>query len=100
MRCFQRALKLAEVRGGKDDIQVAISCKNIGKVHRVKGEYDQALEYVQKALAIELKLHGPNHPDVAVSYGSIGMVYNAKGKYDQALEYFPLGCGCRGGKEG
>ena len=57
----------------------------------MKGEYDQGLEYFQKALAIQIKQLGPNHPDVAISYnniGSIGQVLYRKGEYDQALEYY------------
>ena len=51
-------------------------------------QYDKALEYFRKSLAIYLKQLGPGHPDVATSYNNIGMVHDAKGEYDKALEYY------------
>ena len=54
----------------------------MGKVHKLKGDYDKALEYYNKSLAIRLNALGEKHPDVADSYNNIGMVYHAKGDYD------------------
>jgi tetratricopeptide (TPR) repeat protein len=67
---------------------VATSYNNIGAVHNKKGEYDQALEYCQKALAIWLKQLGPDHPSVVTSYNNIGSVYQRTGEHDQALECY------------
>jgi tetratricopeptide (TPR) repeat protein/predicted Ser/Thr protein kinase len=63
MEFFQRALKLAEVRVGKDHIQVAYSYDWIGLAHYNSSEYDQALEFYQKAHSIYLKKLGPDHQD-------------------------------------
>jgi len=52
------------------------------------GEYDKALEYYQKALAIVEKVFGGEHPFTASSHNNIGAVYDAKGEYDKALEYY------------
>ena len=67
---------------------MATSYNNIGVVYKAKGEYDKALEYYQKSLAIRLKQLGPDHPDVATSYNNIGLVYDNKAEYDKALEYY------------
>jgi tetratricopeptide (TPR) repeat protein len=53
-----------------------------------QGEYEKALEYGQKALAIRLNLNGEEHPDVADSYHNIGDAYNEQGEYAKALEHF------------
>jgi tetratricopeptide (TPR) repeat protein len=67
---------------------VAISYNNIGETHDLKGEYDHALEYLQKALAIKLKQLGANHPSVATSYNNMALVYKAKNDLPKAKEYW------------
>ena len=53
-----------------------------------KGEYDKALEYYQKDLAISLKQLGPDHPDVATSYNNIAFLYKTKKALPKAKEYW------------
>jgi len=57
-------------------------------VHDNKGEYDKALEYFQKSLAIDLKKLGPEHPSVAGSYHNIGLVHEDKKDLAKAKEYW------------
>jgi CHAT domain-containing protein len=52
------------------------------------GDYGEALEYYQKALAIREKVLGAQHPSKATSYSSIGLVYHSMGDYPKALEYY------------
>lgn len=59
----------------------------IGSLLSEMGEYEKALEYLQKNLAIRQKVSGEAHPDVARTYKTIGCAYRAKGEYDKALEY-------------
>ena len=76
----------------------ASSYYNIGLVHSNKGEYDKALEFLHKALAIDLKHHGKDHPDVATTYVNIGSTHylkafhgkvrDKKAEYDKALEFY------------
>ncbi|MDE6311821.1 MAG: tetratricopeptide repeat protein, partial [Muribaculaceae bacterium] len=57
-------------------------------VYSKQGNYQLALEYLQKALSIRLDVFGENHPNVATSYNNIGYVYLSLGEYQQALEYY------------
>jgi len=57
-------------------------------LHREIPEYEMALEYLQKSLAIRRKIYGEDHPDVARTYSSIGWAYRAKGKYEKALQSY------------
>jgi len=41
---------------------VAASYSNIGNVYNSQGQYEQALEYHQKALEIFIKVSGQDHP--------------------------------------
>ena len=50
--------------------------------------YSKALEYLERTLAIEEKVLGPEHPDVATSYNNIGFVSASQGDYVKAVEYF------------
>lgn len=43
---------------------IATCYNNIGKVYCQKGDFDKALDYYQKALAIQQSVLGDNHPDV------------------------------------
>jgi len=58
---------------------------NIGVLFKAKGDYDNALVELRKALEIRLKVLGPDHPDIASSYNHIGAVYDEKGDYENAL---------------
>jgi class 3 adenylate cyclase len=49
-------------------------------------DYAKALEYYQKALAINEELG--NKPGIAINLGNIGNVYNHLSDYAKALEYF------------
>jgi tetratricopeptide (TPR) repeat protein len=57
-------------------------------VYDNKAEYDKALEYYQKDLAITLKQLGADHPAVAISYHNIAFVYKAKKDLPKAKEYW------------
>jgi hypothetical protein len=56
-----------------DEMDRALAINNIGKAYSSKGEYDKAVGYHEKALAIFLKALGTDHPDVATSYNNIGL---------------------------
>ncbi len=51
------------------------------------GEYEKALEYYFKALAIREKTLGKEHPSTATSYHNIGALYYTKGDYVNAVSY-------------
>ena len=60
---------------------------NLGLLFKAVGDYDRALNYFQKSLAISLKTLGEEHPSTAVSYNNLGLVYDNMGDYPRALEY-------------
>ena len=66
---------------------IAMSFNIIGAVHLQNGNYNWAIENLQKSLSIRLRLFGEEHSQVAGSYHNIGALYRDKGDYDRALEY-------------
>ena len=44
-------------------------------IHR-QGQYDRALEYHAKDLAITLAVHGDQHPSTATTYNNMASVYD------------------------
>jgi len=63
------------------------SYNEVGRNHYWKGAYDQALDYLNRALQTGLLRLGEKHFDVAVSYNHMGGVARAKGDYEQALTF-------------
>jgi CHAT domain-containing protein len=48
----------------------------------------KSIEYLQKALEIQLKTLGSEHPEVANTYANIGLSYNSKNNCDEAIYFF------------
>ncbi len=59
----------------------------IGRSYYAQGNYDNALEYYEKALAISEEASGPEHESIAPVYSNIAMVHKEEGNYEKALEY-------------
>jgi tetratricopeptide (TPR) repeat protein len=60
----------------------------LGCVKDGQGEYQEAITFYEKALAIQQQSLPPNHPDLASSYNNIGMVHSTMGHYPKALSYY------------
>jgi tetratricopeptide (TPR) repeat protein len=60
----------------------------LGCIKANLGEYQEAIRFYEKSLAIEQQSLPPNHPNLAGSYGNIGVAYQNMGDYPKALSYF------------
>ena len=61
---------------------------NMALIYYAQGEYEKALEYYGKALAIRERVLGTEHPDTATTYNNMAGVYEDQGDYEKALEYY------------
>jgi tetratricopeptide (TPR) repeat protein len=52
------------------------------------GNFDKALEYLNKALILDKNKFGENHPNVASVMNNIGSVWSKKGNHSKALQYY------------
>jgi tetratricopeptide (TPR) repeat protein len=68
-------------------VQLSFLYNQLGLALKKAAQYDKALEYYRKALAIDLKQLGPGHPSVATSYNNMALVYYAKKDIAKAKEY-------------
>ena len=93
MKYFSVALKLIEdntIRTGPDHGHVKrVSCiyHNIGLLHRHLSDYQQAKEYYERALSIQLNTLGPDHVEVATTYHNMGTLHCNLGNNQQAKKY-------------
>ncbi|MBZ0282096.1 MAG: tetratricopeptide repeat protein [Anaerolineae bacterium] len=83
-RLFQQAQDAYETEGKRD--MVGEMQTNLGLVHRVLGEHQQALDMMQSALAIFQELSDPIR--VAKVLGNLGGVYAALGDKEQAYNSY------------
>ncbi|CAB9512394.1 Kinesin light chain [Seminavis robusta] len=74
----QQSLSIREANGAS----IGFTCDKIGTVLMLKGDYDQALEWLEKAAAAA--------PPTGL-LKRLGFIYQQKGDYDKAAEYY-LAC--------
>jgi tetratricopeptide (TPR) repeat protein len=68
--------------------EVATVLNNIGRVHFLLSQYDQALNVYNEALVIRVKVLGAESVDVAATLYNIGQSYHQLGQLDHAMHYY------------
>ncbi|CAF1095738.1 unnamed protein product [Adineta steineri] len=68
-----------------DESDKAPIYNQLGCIRDEQGEYQEALTYYEKSLAILETILPSNHPDLGISYNNIGAVYSKMGDYPKAL---------------
>ncbi len=61
-----------------------------GLMAHTLADYDKAIEYLELALASDLKTYGEDHPDVARDRGSLGSAWHSLGEYEKAIGLYEL----------
>ncbi len=57
------------------------------QAHKSKGDYDRALHFYEKDLAIKLATIGESHPETAKTFYAMGQVHSCKDDYDRASTF-------------
>jgi tetratricopeptide (TPR) repeat protein len=73
----------------KEDLSEGLKgtlANDLGSVYQAKGEWDKAIDYYQRSLAIHEKL-GDEH-GMSIIFNNLGSVYQAKGEWDKAIDYY------------
>ncbi|CAF1463574.1 unnamed protein product [Adineta steineri] len=84
---FNKAQEVYEVllHQTTDESGKASIYHQLGIIKDDQGEYQEALPYFEKSLAIFQKTHPSNHHRLGTSYNNIGLVYHSMGDYPKAL---------------
>ncbi len=61
----------------------------VGSLHRQLANYEEALEYLERALTND-QMFGEDHPKVATVRNNLGEIWISLGKYHKAIEYLEL----------
>ena len=80
----QMGYDFAEARNNKKWMSTSLNIQGIS--FAIRADYEKALEYYSKSLAIRKSLG--DKKEVAGSYHNIGRVYEKQGNYQRALEYY------------
>lgn len=80
---FKSALNTFEGTGGKPE-DIGDIFIEIGYIHWLKGEYEQALDYYQRSLSI--MKDSDDQYGIATALNNIGNVHHKRGELDKALE--------------
>ncbi|MBR5717387.1 MAG: tetratricopeptide repeat protein, partial [Clostridia bacterium] len=81
-----KSVELRKKTLGEEHRDTALGYIHIASIYSTKGEYDYALKYEKKALAIFEKIHGKDQ--IIMCYFNIAREYDAMGEYDLALKYY------------
>jgi tetratricopeptide (TPR) repeat protein len=82
-----RAVELWRERGDLDDPRYATAIDALGTAYHYAKQYDDALEHLERALAIRERLYGDRHPHVGYSLTNIALVLIEQGLAEQAIHY-------------
>ena len=85
---FRKAKKNWEQNAEKNKMRIANASLNIGQMLSEKGEFAQAVAFINIALKTKTDSLGNNHPDIANIYNSLGVQYYYKGDIDSCAFYF------------
>ena len=88
MQNFNKALTIRKQIYGNENIHVATTLNNIGRVRYIKGEYDLALKNYLEALRLRRLLLGNDHLDIAATVYNAGQTFHQLGLSERALQCY------------
>ncbi|XP_041658667.1 clustered mitochondria protein homolog isoform X3 [Cheilinus undulatus] len=87
LKLLYRARYLLLLVCGEDHPEMALLDSNIGLVLHGVMEYDLSLRFLENALTINTKYHGPRSLKVALSHHLVARVYESKAEFRSALQH-------------
>ena len=80
-------LNLAKFQISEENGVTASFYHSLGQQFNFIGEYEKAIEYLEKSLAINFKIYGPQNDSIGTLYTNLGSVWRDKGDLNKAIEY-------------
>jgi signal transduction histidine kinase len=84
LECYMKCLSFYETKEG-NGANVVLALCNIGGMHRVAGNENQAIYYLEKAKKMSEEMD--NTRGIIKTHFDLGVIYMDKGEIDKALEY-------------
>lgn len=84
---LEKSIEFMQRYGLTDSLRQGQTHNLIGEVHRLKGDYNQALDLYHKALAIFGPISTQNHASISIVHNNICRVYQAQNNYPEALVF-------------
>lgn len=69
----------------KNDVGLSYAYQNYSSLSSFNGDYNKALDFLYKGLAINKRLNDNNR--IAITYSNIAYMHNYLGNYDKAMDY-------------
>jgi tetratricopeptide (TPR) repeat protein len=88
MLLFKQSLAIYRERLGNKSKEVGTVLNNIGRIHYLWSEYDEALKIYGEALSIRMEVLGEDSIDVAATVYNTGQSYHQLGQLDNAMHYY------------
>ena len=85
---FEKTLKVYTKYLSADSPRLATVLNNIGRVHYLNGDYQDAITVYENALSIRRNKFGSNSIDVAATTCNTGQTYHQLGEFDKAMEHY------------
>ncbi|MFC1853342.1 tetratricopeptide repeat protein [candidate division CSSED10-310 bacterium] len=85
---FQKMINITTEKVDPHHPLIANACHNIGLIHDQSGASDQAIEYLEKAVAIRLQIHGDPTLQAAHTVRDLANAFRNKGDTDQARRWY------------
>ena len=87
VKYFEYALRSAIKNLGEEHSETSHAYNNLGLAYMPLGDYESAIRYLEKALAIYLKID-PAGISASALYNNLGMAYDNLGKHDESIQYY------------
>lgn len=87
IQSFTLAKKKLKSSYGPQSIEISRTYINLGLVYSKLSKHAESIDYLQKAVNIQIKLCGLWHPFIGEAFNSMGIAYIDAGDYSIALEY-------------
>jgi eukaryotic-like serine/threonine-protein kinase len=84
---LESALARYEALGESRPLRLADILVELGSVHFLTGDHEDALASYRRALDIRLEMLGKLHPKVAAVHNNLGLVYKNLDQYDRATSH-------------
>ena len=84
----QTSLRIRRELLGASHPDVAVSLNSLGMLHRLLGEYTEAVPMLRQAWEVRRQALGEEHPQTALSLNNLGQAYYSAGNWVEAAECF------------